>query len=317
MSKWAAFAAFALAAFALTGCGKEPAKVPERPSPTATIEAQRTTPAGRTVTDMANRTVAMPETVQTVVALSPSAADFASALGLKIVGRTTDTPASVAPDAKTVGSALSPDFNAVAALEPDLVIADAAYQSGRTRDFDRFSHPVYVLKAGTYAEVLAALAALGTATNRQAEAAAAAAALEAKAATALQAAKARGGSPKVLILTGGGRDVFGGSSATYLGSLLEFLGATNVLGSVADGGPIPGFGVIEVSQAATLNPDAVLILTSGQGGLAAQIQADKAWAATPAVRDKRVIEVDTTLFLRSPGPRAGEALETLLKLLWP
>lgn len=72
----------------------------------------------------------------------------------------------------------------------------------------------------------------------------------------------RGAAPKVLVLTGGGRDVFGGGAGTYVGSLLSLLGATNVLGAVADGGPIPGFGVIDVSSAAALNPDAVLLLPS-------------------------------------------------------
>ena len=315
--KKAALAAAAFAAFLLGACGKQPDEVPARPSPTATIAAQATRASDRTVTDMAGRSVTIPDSVRTVVALSPSAADFANALGMEVIGRTTDTPEASAPAAKPVGSALSPDFNTIAVLAPDLVIADAAYQSGRTRDFDRFSHPVFVLKAGTYPEVLSALTALGKATNRETEADSARSALEARAASALEAAKSRGGSPRVLILTGGGRDVFGGSSATYLGSLLQFLGATNVLGSVADGGPIPGFGVIDVSQSASLNPDIVLILNSGQGGLGAQIQADKAWAGTAALRDRRVIELDTTLFLRSPGPRAGEALETLVALLWP
>lgn len=121
----------------------------------------------------------------------------------------------------------------------------------------------------------------------------------------------------MLVLTGGGRDVFGGGAGTYIGSLLALLGAANVLGTVADGGPIPGFGVIDVSSAAALNPDAVLLLPSGQGGLAEQIKGDRAWANVAAVKQGRVIDLDTTLFLRAPGPRAGEALEQLVALLWP
>lgn len=310
----ASAAAIALLAGA---CGEEPAKVPPRPSPTATIAAAADTNGAHTATDQVGRSVTIPDDVRTIAALSPAAADFAAALGFEVVTRTTDTPADAFPNAKPAGSAISPDFNAVAAVNPDLVLADAAFQSGRSRDFDRFSKPVYVLKATSFDDVLATLTALGDATNHRDEASAAVAKLRARAEAARTLATARGGSPRTLVLTGGGRDVFGAGSATYIGSLLAYLGATNVLGAVADGGPIPGFGVVEVSAAATLNPGAVLILPSGQGGLSDQVKTSPAWANTAAVKQGRVVDLDTTLFLRAPGPRAGEALEKLVAILWP
>ncbi len=312
-----ACAVVAMALFG-TACGEKPPPVPGRPSPTATAVGQLV-PHTRTVTDMTGRAVALPDSIENVAAMSPSAADFAQALGLRVVGRTSDTAASVAPAAQVTGSTISPDFNAIAALKPDLVLADAAYHAGRLRDFERFAYPVFILKASSLPEVLAALTVLGEATGHTGEAASARAVLESRANSATESAKARAATsraPKVLILTGGGRDVFGGSTASYLGSLVELLGGANVLGSAADGGPIAGYGVVDVTQAASLNPDVVLILPSGQGGLAAQIRGDKAWAGTSAVVQGRIHDLDTVLFLRSPGPRAGEALEALLAILW-
>jgi iron complex transport system substrate-binding protein len=310
-----------LALFALlaAACGKANDPVPERPTPTPEISAP-TRATSRTVTDGLGRSVSLGETVRRVVALSPSAAEFALALGLEVAGRSTDTAATVAPNAKPVGSAISPDFAAVAALEPDVVIADATYHSGRTRDFDRFAYPVYVLRAGTYGEVLATLQALGEALGRTDEAQVAAAVLQQKAdaARAQAAAGMRAGAvPRVLILTGGGRDVFAGGETTYLGSLLAELGAVNVAGTASEGGPVPGFGVIDVTQAASLLPDVVLVLSSGEGGLVQRIRESPAWANTSAVKQQRVLDLDTTLYLRAPGPRAGEALDALAKVLWP
>ena len=300
----------------LAACGQEPDAVPQRPSPTPEIAGTPKT-VTRAVIDQIGRTVALGAEVRQVSALSPGTADFARALGLEIVTRSSDTPADAAPGAKPAGSTLSPDFAAIAEAAPDLVLGDAAYHSGRTRDFDRFVHPVFVIDAKSYAEVLAAFDALGKATGRNDEAAAARADLEAAHDRAVAAARAKGGSsPKVLILTGGGRDVFAGGSDTYLGSLVAELGATNVSGTVPEGGPIAGFGVVEVSQAASYAPDVVLVLSSGQGGLVGQINADPAWSSTPAVRNNRVIEVDTLLYLRAPGPRAGDALEALVDLVW-
>lgn len=298
-------------------CGKAADPVPPRPTPTPTIGANIT--AGpRTVTDMIGRPVRLTEEVRTIAALSPAAAEFAVELGLEVVGRTTDTAEAVAPGAKPIGSTLTPDFTAVAALEPDLVIADAVFHSGRTRDFEKFPYPVFVIKAASYGEVLDTLRALGGATGRTAEAEEAVNELEERAAAAIDRARRQPGEPpKVLLVTGSGRDVFGGGSTTYAGSLLEQLGAVNVLGATPEGGPIAGFGVIEIVQAASTNPDIVLVLPSGQGGLAEQIRSDPTWSGTPAVQQGRIHELDVALYLRSPGPRVAEALEGLLALLWP
>lgn len=78
----------------------------------------------------------MPAEVKTVAALSPSAADFATALGLEVVAGPPTRPQGRSRRRSRQLRAI-PDFDAVAAADPDLVLADAAYQSGRTRDFDR------------------------------------------------------------------------------------------------------------------------------------------------------------------------------------
>lgn len=312
--KWPA--ALIAGAVLLGACGKAADPVPPRPTPTPTIAAN-VTAGPRSVTDMIGRQVRLTEEVRVVAVMSPSAGEFASALGLEIAGRTSDTPESLAPGAKVTGSSLSPDFAAIAALEPDLVIGDATFHSGRTRDFEKFPYPVFVIKAGSYDSVLETLDTLGDATGRASEAARARADIESRVEAVRARARQAGSSPKVLVVTGGGRDVFGGGTATYTGSLLEALGAVNVLGSAPEGGPIAGFGVIEVAQAAATNPDVVLVLPSGQGGLAEQIRSDPVWAGTPAVRDGRVHELDVSLFLRAPGPRVAEAVETLYGLLWP
>lgn len=313
--------ALAAAACLLAGaaCGEEADPVPDRPTATPAVEA--TARSGtRTVTDMAGRSTSLPDDVMSVAAMSPSAVEFARALGLEVVTRPSETPETEAPGAKPAGSTIAPDFAAIAAAMPDLVLADATYHSGRTRDFDRFAFPVFTIKVNSYNEVLQAFDALGTATGRGAEATLARQAVEAQAERAFAAARDRGratAAPKVLILTGGGRDVFAGGNASYLGDLVVRLGGANVLAGAADGGPIAGFGVVEVSQAALLMPDVVLILPSGQGGLAAQLKTDPAWAATPAVKAGRVHDLDTGLYLRAPGPRVGEALAGLGTLLWP
>jgi ABC-type Fe3+-hydroxamate transport system substrate-binding protein len=304
--------ALATLALLLAACGSAKPAPPPRPTATPTIAASAVT-GTRTIIDMAGRSVSVADTVDRVVAISPSALDFANALGLTVVGRPSDTTGSSAP---AVGSTLSPDFTAIAALHPDLVIADAAYDGSRLRDFDSFPYPVFVLRAGSYAEVLATLTALGAATAHATQATAAAASIEARVDAVVAKAAASAPKPTVLIVTGAGRDVYGGSDSSYTGALTKLLGANNLLGTLPVGAPIAGFGTVDLGQLATRNPDVVLAIPAANGTLAADIRSSPAWANTNAVKRNKVFELDSPTYLRSPGPHVADAVEHLYQILY-
>lgn len=303
------------AALAVAACGTAKDPVPARPTPTPTLERSSptgTAASGRTVTDMTGRTVALPGTVARVIAISPTAADLATALGLEIIGKASD---SQGPDAAAnVGSSLSPDFAGMAKLQPDLVIADAAYQGSFSRDFERFPYAVFVVKVESYDSALRALESLGEATGRTEQAKQAANGTRARVDAAKE--KLAGKHPSVLIVTGQGREVYGASEATYAGDLAKLLGASNVLGATADGAPLAGFATVDINQLATKNPDYVLVIARTQGpSLAADIRASAAWANREVIRNNRVIELDARLFLRAPGPSVADAVEKLAAIL--
>lgn len=296
-------------------CGSADDPVGPRPTPTATLEARGTPANGATITDMAGREITVPARRERFVALSHSAVDFLLALGIEPAGRPSDVTSPEVAAVPPAGSTLSPDFPAIDALNPDVVIADAAFHRARYRDFDQFPHPVFVIDVKDYEGVLATLQALGDLAGREDEAAAAIDRIEER----VDALKedAPTSKPSVLVITGSGRDLYGATAATYPGSLVDLLGARNVLADAPDGAPLAGFGVIELGEAAALNPDVVLVITSGSGGLADEIRNSPVWAETAAVRAGRVHELDTALFLRAPGPRVVEAVELLASLLYP
>ena len=91
----------------------------------------------------------------------------------------------------------------------------------------------------------------------------------------------------------------------------------SVVKVAAAGAPIAGFGTVEVTTVAARNPDVVLTLPSGAGGLAAQVVASPAWAGSKAVKKHRVFELDSNTFLRAPGPGVVKARQLLADLLYP
>jgi iron complex transport system substrate-binding protein len=313
MARRAALAA--VAALLLLACGE--AEPPVTPRPTATSTLQAGTPRGEVpVTDMAGRSVMVPAEVRRVVAISPSALEYAAAFDLEIVGRASDAtfPPSVA-SAPAVGSTISPSFEEIAALDPDLVIGDAGLQGALRRSFDAFPYPVFLISATNYDSVLGAFRAVGDAVHQPERAEE----LVIQTETMVEGAKqsiAGKRQPKVLILTGSGRDVYAGSDQSYIGSLVLLLGANNVLGGAPQGAPIAGFGLVEVEQAAATAPDVVLLVAGVQSDLRAQVEASPAWAVSRAVLDGRIISLDATTFLRSPGPRAGEAVAELARVMY-
>lgn len=308
-------AALVLAALVVS-CGEEPPPVDPRPTATPTL-AVTARPGDVAVLDMALRTVNVPARVHRVVALSPSALEFAAAFDLEIVGRVSDaTYPAEAASAATIGSTNAPKFDAIAALEPDLVIADAGLQGSLRTDFDQFPFPVFLIKVASYEDVLHAFRAVGEAVGQKDRAEELVGATEARVAAARDAVAGRP-APKVLILTGSGRDVYAGSDTSYTGALARLLGATNVLGAQPQGAPIAGFGLVEISTAAATSPDAVLLIAGAQSDLRSQVEGSPAWSATPAVRNNRLITLDPTLFLRSPGPRVADAVEQLARAIYP
>ncbi len=304
-----------LAAVVLAACGTAEPPVPPRPTLTPTIAPTAPpAPLTRTVTDMVGREVRLPERVERAVALSPSAYDFLVALGLTPVAATSDAP----PDGgdSAIGRSIRPDFAAVAELQPDIVVADAAVHGGVQRQLDDFPYPVFFLSVDSYEDVLRALELLGDATGR----AEAAAGVRERIETAVQAVRERvagAPAPRVLILTGVERDLYAATEDTYVGDLVRLLGGENVMAGAPPGSVLPGYVVTAPDDATLRDPDVVLVIPAGEGTLAEEVRTAPEWAGVQAASEGRIFELDVRLFVRAPGPTVDEAVRTLARLLYP
>ena len=304
-----------LAAALAASCGTAEPPVPPRPTLTPTVPPTApAAPLTRSVTDMLGREVRLPERVERAVALSPTAYDFLVALGLAPVAATADAPPE--GGSSPIGRSIRPDFTAVAELQPDLVVADAAVHGGMRRQLDGFPYPVFFLSVSSYEDVLRALDLLGEATGRSEEAAQERERIEAAVAEVRgRLAGARG--PRVLILTGVERDVYAATEETYVGDLVRLLGGENVMAGAPPGSVLPGYVVMAPDDATLRDPDVVLVIPAGEGTLAEEIRSGPQWAGVQAASEGRIYELDLRLFVRAPGPTVDEAVRTLARLLYP
>ena len=254
-------------------------------------------------------TLLLREPPRRIVSLNPPTTEvlFAIGAGGRLVGRTTyDRWPEAALALPDLGGGLRPNVEAVLAARPDLVVL---YASDDNRDAARRLRAAGVATAAFRVDRIAdfrrVTLALGELTG---DSAAARVLVDSVGATIARVRAATQSRPRPtvfwplydqpLLATGGG---------SFLNELIDVAGGRNVYAFMPE--PSPRITVEDLLQR---DPDVVLLSPESR----ARYLADPRWRALRAVREGRVIAVDTTLVLR-PGPRLGEAARSLALLLHP
>jgi iron complex transport system substrate-binding protein len=260
-------------------------------------------------TDDFGDTIVVATAPRRIVSLNPSTTEllFAIGAGGRMVGRTTydqwPREARALPD---LGPGLRPNVEAVLAAHPDLVIL---YASDDNRDAARRLRAAGVATAAyrvdRIADFLRVTRALGALTG---DTGAARAMTDSVRATLerVRAATATLARPTVfwplydqpLLAVGSG---------SYLNELIDIAGGTNIYAFMS--APSPRITVEDLVQR---DPQVILLQPASRE----RYLGDPRWRTMRAVRDGRVLSVDTNIVLR-PGPRLGEAARSLAMLLHP
>lgn len=278
------------------------------------------------VTDGLRRTVTVDVPARRVVALSPTVTEIMLDAGLVPVGRPSS---AVFPEAATrlipqVGSAYAPDLERILAQRPDLLLGSVGTTAARARELGSLSVPLVVARDSSLQDVYDAYSLVGRLTGQEAQARLARRLLESRVERVLARVPKQGARPKVLALLAAGGQAFSTTDETYVGDLLEKLGAQNVAKGTPSPDPRqPGFVTLSLEQIVAANPDVILGFRSrGANGQyapspLAALESQPAYQNLAAVRNGRVHLLDADPFVTAPGPRAVESLTALLPLLYP
>src|SRR5687768_6183111 len=270
---------------------------------------QPATSAQRVTIDDDGHPLPAPGRRQRIISLVPATTEILFALGAgdRVVGRThwDGWPPEVL-DVPDLGDGIRPSIETVLSARPDLVVL---YASGDNRDAARALRaagvPVISLRIDSIAEFERAALLLGDAVGEPNRAQAV---VDSVRQTLERVRRATSGRirPTVFMLAWE-TPLMTIGSGSFLSELVEIAGGRNVFGDLE--GPSP-----QVSFEEVLKRDPQYIL--GRPETAGNLRAKPRWLGLPAVRNGRVLVMDTVVVGR-PGVRLGEAAVSIARLLHP
>jgi iron complex transport system substrate-binding protein len=259
---------------------------------------------------------------QRIVSLVPSITEtlFALGVGDRVVGVTKFC--SYPPEATKlpkIGGQVDPNAEAIALLEPDLVVL-FDYQDDIRKQVEALGIPTLAVPGKSLANVLALIDRLGEACGCVERANELRASLESRIEAVRQRCATVPEQPRVLVsvdrvLGGGLRGIYAAGDEDYFTTLLEIAGARNACSSTGI-----AFPMLSPESVVEINPDAIVDLCVGAVGRGiSKDDVRKDWLAlqsVPAVQNNRIWVVTET-FATVPGPRSVEFLEALADFLHP
>lgn len=263
------------------------------------------------VVDDLGREVTLAAPPARVVSMLPSHTESVCALQAcdLLVGLDRHSDLAGLGDLPRLGDAFAPDLEAIVALEPDLVLVDE--YSGLHAPLEELGVTVYAGSPQTVDETYAYLADLGRLLGRETEAAVLLGRLRGEL---VAFAALLEGAERPTVFVELDATPYSAGPGSYLDELLALAGGANVV--PASLGPFPQ---VDPEFVVLADPDVVLLLDAPFGVTAQDVARRPGWEGLRAVTSGRVVELsdDEVDALSRPGPRLGEAVRLLVRLLHP
>jgi len=269
------------------------------------------------VVDMLGRSVQISQHPTRIVTTHPTATEMLYCIGGSAVGRDSGSkyPAEAAT-LPTVGSAYKISVEAIAALNPDLIIIEALTQQNIIDSLQTLGVPIIAVRATSLDDIDQSLALVGNIVDRDEEAAQAVDDIHSKI-EAVQ-GNATGGKSVLILIADTNRIIYAAKPESYPGTIAALLNLSNPATGLPDSGPYSGFTLFTSEQALTSNPDVVFTISPAPPPaprLSEMLPQIPGFNQMTAVKGGQVVELDPFLFLQAQGPRIANAAEEMLRLI--
>jgi iron complex transport system substrate-binding protein len=296
-----------LVALLLAGCGATGTDA----GPSAETPATETETAAFpvTITDDAGREVTIESEPRRIVSLAPANTEIVAALGLidRLVGVTSfdDYPPEVA-SIDVIGDFASPNLEAVAAAEPDLVLATAGVQADVISQLEDLGAVVVAVDPADLESLFGSIAMVGQVTGTAGEADTIVSSMRSQLD---EITVAIGDATPVPVFLEIAQDpLFTAGPGTLLDDLITAAGGANIVTQ-------EGYVAFSVEQLVAEDP-AVYMATLGSMSDPDDLASRPGYADIDAVRTGRVYVLEDNLVSR-PGPRIIEGVRLIAEALHP
>jgi iron complex transport system substrate-binding protein len=270
--------------------------------------------ATQTFIDEVGREVTFPFPPKRIVSLAPNVTEILFGLGLdeEIVGVSIHCNFPEKAKRKVrVGSYISLDFEKIASLNPNLIVATGA---GNTRDMvdrlGKLGFQTYVIYPKNFKDILLSIAHIGQVVNREKEARAIIDGMRRRSERVIELTQGLP-RPKVLMQIGDVPIVTVGKGS-FADDLIRLAGGENIAGKEKE--VYPRLGMEEILKR---SPEVIVISSMDpKGDYQKILQEWTRWKTIPAVMNGRIYLIDSDLLDR-PSPRIIDGLEELAKVLHP
>ena len=281
-------------------------------SPSTGAAAQPSAPAAAfpvTVTDDASRTVTLRAEPKRIVSLAPANTEMLAALGLsdRLVGVTTydDYPPMV-KDLPKMGDFVNPNFEAIGAAEPDLIVATTGVQADMLKKLEDMGAVVVAIDPTTLEGLYRDITTLGDATGTSAIASERVKAMRNEIDAIHSAVSSE--KPVSAFVEIGQNPLFTVGQGTLINEMLAAAGGVNVVEQ-------PGYVAYSLEQLVKDDP-AVYFATKGTMSDPSDLAKRAGYDQLSAVKAKRVYTLDDNYVTR-PGPRIVLGIQQMAAALHP
>ncbi|MEX0746783.1 MAG: helical backbone metal receptor [Rhodothermales bacterium] len=271
-------------------------------------------PSGaRLTTDDVGRSVHLPDTVLRAVTLAPSLTEvvFAAGAGDRLVG--VGQPDNFPPSIERLPrfSTYPVDFEAIAALDPDLALATDQVNSPRDAEtLAALDIPTYFLSFERIEDVLTGILTVGDLMGTQSAARATVDSLRGELSELRDMVRSVERKPEVLFLIGT-ETLFSFGSESYVHEMIELAGAVSVTGEIDAVAP-----VLTDEFVLSRRPE-VIMGPWGEADVTADLlKHHPTWDVVPAIQNGRVYGMHADLVER-PGPRLVAGIRAMAEKLHP